>query len=375
MVDKFETSLNATAENATTRPDPNNMNDQYYPMPAEIAKLMSIAAGIVIINSVVLYLFIKRKSLRTTSNYPLFSLALCDFLCGFLVIPLFTVNFFTPLVTSPRIKFHLGFLVTILHNFVAMTTVYHIVVVTGERYVAIKFPLKHRLLQPKCMIKFLAIVWFSSLLISMIPFTWIGKMYPVFQPEALNYTLAFTIFCMVFVLMLPYMFLVYAFTKMFKAISSSVANGCGQQKTALTRRHDSVTTSTGERKCLLLFVSMALLFLLCWLPWFVIFLLHHLPLDVSKLRVPSQVFLLVRYMTSALNPLLYTFLKRDFHRALKFVFKRKGSGQVSTSFNAYSTRRGTLLTDAYNKPPESPPNESDPSQLAFPHTQCFDSAL
>ena len=361
MVDKFEISLNATAENATTRRDPNNMNS--YPMHAEIATLMSIAAGIVIFNSVVLYLFIKRKSLRTTSNYPLFSLALCDFLCGFLVIPLFMVNFFTPLVTSPRIKIHLGFLVTILHNFVAITTVYHIVVVTGERYVAIKFPLKHRLLQPKCMIKFLAIVWFSSLLISLIPFTWINKMYPVLQLEALKYTLAFTIFCIVFVLVLPYMFLVYAFTKMFKAIRSSVANGWRQQKTALTRRHNSVATSTGERKCLLLFVSMALLFLLCWLPWFVIFLLHHLALDLSKLRVPSQVFLLVRYMTSTLNPLLYTFLKRDFHRALKFVFKRKGSAQISTSFNAYSTRRGTLLTDPYNKPADSPPNETDQSQL------------
>jgi len=159
MADKNEYAsfTNATTENVTTRPD--QVNRQLDPNYTEIAKLMSIAAGIVIINSVVFYLFFKKKTLRTASNYPLFSLAACDFFCGSVIIPLFTIFSFTPLVESQKIKFYVGFLVTVLHNFVAIATVYHIVVVTAERYMAIKFPLKHRLLHLNCICKVLAIVW------------------------------------------------------------------------------------------------------------------------------------------------------------------------------------------------------------------------
>ena len=382
MADKTFQSSNATAENATTRPDQVNANASFDPQYTEIAKLLSIAAGIVIINSIVFYLYITKKSLRTTSNYPLFSLAACDFLCGFLIIPLFTINSFTPLVASLRNKFYLGFLVTVLHNFIAIATVYHIVVVTAERYIAIKFPLKHRLLHPKRMQKVLAIVWLCSLLVSSIPFSWINKVYPVFQPESLKFTLGFTIFCMVFALVLPYMFLIYAFVRMFKAINRSLPNfsrsspnDYGQQNPVMARRHRLLMKSTGERKCLMLFVIMALVFLVCWLPWFVLFLLHQLPLDRSKLQVPSQVALLVRYLTSVINPLLYTFLKRDFLRALKFVFRRRDSRKNSTSFNACSTRRGTLQTDPCNKPVEWSPKRIDPSQLTSLHAQCFDDVL
>lgn len=376
MADKnmFVFFSNATTENVTTRPNQVNGLTQFDPNYTEIAKLISIAAGIVAINSVVFYLFITKKSLRTASNYPLFSLAACDFFCGFFVIPLFTISFFTPVIESQRIKFYLGFLVTVLHNFVAIATVYHIVVVTAERYMAIKFPLKHRVLHPKCLHKVLAAVWICSLLISFIPFTWINKIYPVFHPVALKYTLGFTIFCMVFSFVLPYIFLIYAFVDMLKAINGPLKNGC-RQTNFMGRRHSLGEKPTSERKCLLLFVIMASVFLLCWLPWFVIFLLHQLPLKSPKLEVPSQVALLVRYMTSVINPVLYTFLKRDFHRALKFVVRRRGSRQISTSFTAYSIRRGTLQTDPNHNAAVSIPNGNGSSSLVSPAAYCFESAM
>ena len=375
MADKNEYAsfTNATTENVTTRPD--QVNRQLDPNYTEIAKLMSIAAGIVIINSVVFYLFFKKKTLRTASNYPLFSLAACDFFCGSVIIPLFTIFSFTPLVESQKIKFYVGFLVTVLHNFVAIATVYHIVVVTAERYMAIKFPLKHRLLHLNCICKVLAIVWIGSVLISFSPFTWINKMYPVFQPVSLKFTLGFTIFCMVFALLLPYIFLIYAFVSMFKAISGSPSPNKNQQTKLMGRKHSLAARSTGERKCLLLFATMAIVFLICWLPWFVIFLLYQLPLDYSKLEVPSHVALIVRYMTSVVNPLLYTFLKRDFHRALKFVFSRQGSRQVSATSSGFSIRRGTLQADPNPKPVISFSNGNCRSQLTSLNTQCFESAL
>lgn len=337
------------AKNMTTHQGQGSGNNQSETNYTDIAKLLSIAAVIVILNSLVFYLFLKNRTLRTTSNSPLFSLAVCDFFSGFVVIPLFTIVFFTPLVQSQRTKFYMGFLVTVLHNFVAILSVYHILTVTAERYLAIKFPLKHLALDHKSVNIVLALVWVFSLLISFVPFTWINKTYPVLQPVSFKFTLVFTIFCMVFALVLPYIFLVYAFIDMFKAVYGGSRKRHCENSGFLRHTKISKRRSTGERKCLMLFVIMASVFLVCWLPWFVIFLLYQLPLDFSKMRVPSEVSLLIRYTSSAVNPLLYTFLKRDFNQALKFVFSRKN--QVSISFNRQSRR--TLQSNCSNPPAAS----------------------
>ena len=335
---EVSSSFNST-ENLTTRSGQGYGNSQSGTNYTAIAQLISIATVIVIINSIVFYLFLKKKTLRTTPNYLLLSLAICDFFSGSTVIPLFTIVIFTSLIQSQSTRFYLGFLVTILHNFVALTSVYHIVIITAERYLAIIFPIKHRVLDQKIVSSVLALVWFFSLLISCIPFAWISKIYPVLQPVSLELTLGFTIFCMIFVLVLPYIFMVYAFIDMFKCVYGKSSNGHWQKDAFFRHTQRSRRRSAGERKCLVLFVIMASVFLICWLPWFVMFLLHQLPaVDNSELTVPSHVSLLIRYMTSVVNPLLYTFLKRDFNHAVKSVFIRHR--QVSSSLTC--PRRGSL---------------------------------
>lgn len=313
------------------------------PVNSEIAELISIAAVIVITNSVVLFLFIQKKSLRTVSNYPLFSLAICDFVCGFLVIPLFIVSF-SGLITSHSIGFYVGFLLTVLHNFIAILSVFHIVVLTAERYLAIKFPLKHRVLGRNYMRKMLVGGWICSLLVCCIPFTWVDKIYPVFQTESLKLLLGFTISCLVLFLVLPYIFLIYAFTTMFKVINRSLAKSFSTKSAVHFRKRIDMN---GERKCLLLFVIMAFVFLLCWLPWYVTFLLVQLDqkFELSTLEILSKVALIIRYLTSIINPLLYTFIKKDFRCALKNICKKHDGRRTSTGSMAYSTRQATTLTD------------------------------
>ena len=319
----------------------------------EVAVLFSLAMAIVVINSSVFYLFFKRKTLRTTSNYPLFSLAVCDFFCGFIIIPLFAFLVFTPLIQpSGSIRFYLGFVLTVLHNFVAIATVYHIVVVTGERYLAIKAPFKHRVLHKKSILTVLIIVWLSSLVVSFLPFTWISKIHPVLKPESSRYALSFSIFCIVFALILPYIFLVYAFIDMFKGInrrSKSLHRKKGGGVLIIRRSTSLRNRSSSEGKSLALFAMMASVYLICWFPWFVLFLLHQLSaIDSSKLVVPSQVSLIIRYATSVANPLLYTFMKRDFFQAFKFEFSRlRGSAIPLTDLRGQQTSRevGSSITE------------------------------
>ena len=365
---KYQLS-NATAENVTS---PTKTIDGYN-YNTEIAVLLSIAVGIVIINGVVLYLFIKEKTLRTTSNYPLFSLALCDFLCGIVVIPLFTISGFTSLLkSSVEIKFYLLFLVTVLHNFVAIATVYHLVVITAERYMAIKYPLKHLVIRKKRIQKVLVIVWSSSLLISFVPFTWISAIFPVYQPVSKYYVLGFTAFCLLFAFFVPYCFMLFAFVHIFKAINTASPKKYLQAAFKGRRHSKHLETVSGEWRCLLLFAIMAFVFLVSWGPRFVLSLLYQLQVSSLSLDAASQVALLVRYTTSVVNPLLYTFLKRDLLRSFKLLFTRHcPTRRISPSFSALSLRRTTLKGDPNNNSTITTPTRDTPKLLSFQfETRC-----
>ncbi|CAH3195140.1 unnamed protein product [Porites evermanni] len=359
---KYQLS-NATAENVTL---PTKTIDGYN-FNTEIAVLLLIAVGIIIINGVVLYLFIKEKTLRTTSNYPLFSLALCDFLCGIVVIPLFTISGFTSLLkSSVEIKFYLGFLVTVLHNFVAIATVYHLVVITAERYMAIKYPLKHLVIRKKRIQKVLVIVWSSSLLISFVPFTWISAIFPVYQPVSKYYVLGFTAFCLLFAFFVPYCFMLFAFVHIFKAINTASPKKYLQAAVKGRRHSKHLETVSGEWRCLLLFAIMAFVFLVSWGPRFVLSLLYQLQVSSLRLDAASQVALLVRYTTSVVNPLLYTFFKRDLLRSFKLLFKRHfPNRRISPSFSALSLRRTTLKGDPNNNSTITTPSRDTPKLLSF----------
>jgi len=359
---KYQLS-NATAENVTL---PTKTIDGYN-FNTEIAVLLLIAVGIVIINGVVLYLFTKEKTLRTTSNYPLFSLALCDFLCGIVVIPLFTISGFTSLLkSSVEIKFYLGFLVTVLHNFVAIATVYHLVVITAERYMAIKYPLKHLVIRKKRIQKVLIIVWSSSLLISFVPFTWISAIFPVYQPVSKYYLLGFTSFCLLFAFFVPYCFMLFAFVHIFKAINTASPKKYPQAAFKGRRHSKHLETVSGEWRCLLLFAIMAFVFLVSWCPLFVLSLLYQLQVSPLRLDAAAQVALLVRYTTSVVNPLLYTLFKRDLLRSFKLLFARHcPNRRISPSFSALSLRRTTLKGDPNNNSTITTPSRDTPKLLSF----------
>lgn len=53
-----------------------------------MAQLLPIAVLIVFVNGIVFLLYAKDKRLRTPRNYLLFSLTVCDFMTGFINVPL-----------------------------------------------------------------------------------------------------------------------------------------------------------------------------------------------------------------------------------------------------------------------------------------------
>ena len=284
-----------------------------------IAQLVPIAILIIIANGLVLILFAKRRQLRTPPNYVLFSLAICDLTSGIINIPLFIIVAFTPIITSFEWFFYLSKLVNFLNNLTAISACYHILVATTEKYLSIISPVTHRLIRKWTVEAVLGIVWLVSAMVAFFPFAWITSKDRAYQT-------GHVIFCLVVVFFLPYSFMIYAFVAIFRRISTK-----GKRRSqAISGPHHSRQAAL-EKKCLILFVCMAMIYLVCWLPWFILMLLYAVYDKTGDLEIPSHVFLLVRYATSIINPILYTFFRRDFRMALKSLFrggKRPGSSQT-----------------------------------------------
>ena len=309
---------------------------KFEPYSEAVPELVPFSVAIIIANSLVFVLFMKKKTLRTPTNLLLLSLAACDFFTGCVNIPLCLMAF-TQVVPYPKLS-DLFYLVAILHNFTAVCTGYHILVITLERYLAFVWDVT-RPASKNAISKVLCAVWGASAIIAMVPFFWKTGLYQN-KPKASNLQIAHAIFCLAAVFVLPYTFIIYAYANMFQAIKKT-----GQQREQGQNLRNE--QKINERRCLVIFVTMGILYLVCWLPWFTLTLIFAV-VDASTgsdmLSTISHVFVVVRYSTSVLNPILYTFFKKDFFIAFKQIILRRAPEQ-RVSLSALETARNSSSDD------------------------------
>ena len=284
----------------------------------ELAKVLPIAIAIILTNGLVFLMFFKRKSLRNSSNYFLLGLAVCDFLTGAVNIPYFIIFTFGVVpMTSPMFK-PFAFWLYALQTLMGVSAAYHILIITAEKYLAIVQPLRHHLVCKKTVFKILAGIWLASGFIAIIPLAWRNA-------QSRFAYIIHAAACLVIVFLVPYVFMVYAYIVMFKAVS-------GRKRPSHRKGLRLQKNNRTDRKCILVFAFMAVIYLLCWFPYFTLMLI----LNIKKynnsydgatdiIEKPLEVFAIIRFITSVTNPLLYTFFKRDFLRALRDLSVRRKS--------------------------------------------------
>lgn len=269
-----------------------------------LSKLLPIAIVTILTNGLVLVLFYRRPRLRTSSNYPLLSLAVCDFLTGAINIPYFIIFSFR-VVRQPN----LGFWMYVLHTLMAVSSAHHIFTIIAEKYLAIVRPLRHLLVTKKTMFKVLAGVWITSAFFAVIPIVWNER-----NSRHVWYSIHASV-GLVFVFFVPYTFMIYSFIVMLRAIAKRERPSVHIDKSRLQQKN------INDRKCVLVFATMATIFAVCWLPYFTVMLVIYLKSNIlPSIEKAAQVFAITKYMTSISNPLLYTFFKRDFWLALRTLY-------------------------------------------------------
>lgn len=246
-----------------------------------LSKFLPIAIVIVLANGLVFVLFYRCRRLRTSSNYVLLSLAICDFSTGAIAIPL-----------------------------LAISGGYHILFITGFKYMATVSPLKHHLVTKSLVLKIVFGIWITSTVFAVIP---------VVLPNAevsARWEVIHTAVCLVAVFLFPYIFMIYAYIAMFSAITK-------RQRPSLIKNKNSreQKKKKSDRKCILVFAAMASIFACCWFPYFMVMLLFQIGL--KDLLSVIEAVMVIRYITSLANPLLYTFFKRDFWSAFQNLLQNK----------------------------------------------------
>ena len=287
------------------------------------SQLVPIAVSIIVANGVVFYLFGKMRSLRTPANYFLLSLAISDIMTGLINIPLLLVLVhLSPLSPSFTVMYCTS---EVFHNVISISIAYHITAITMDKYLAVVNPFGRFLMTRKTVRKALSSVWLCSAFLGSVPATWWDS-WLAEDSFALYLQAGHIIFCLCVVFFVPYMFILYSYGVMFKAVSLKRSS----KESSVQKDSRAFKRANNERKCLIILLAMASAFAICWIPWFTLRLIYAVSTtgwidikDQASFTEASQMFVIIRYISSAVNPLLYTFFKQDFWKAFKILILKK----------------------------------------------------
>ncbi|KAJ7352741.1 hypothetical protein OS493_034092 [Desmophyllum pertusum] len=218
-------------------------------------------------------------------------------------------------------------------RFISISTVLHLLLVTTERYLMIIHVMHYPLIVTKFrLMTVLVFIWCFSLGASLIQLTWIPFDGPnteeVLQKDTI-YSL--TVF---FGIVVPSLLIMGAALACIFRVLRRQLQSMKRNNSYNTRAYRSRSISL-EGKAVIVFGLMILTFITCWFSYFLDGLIQDLDLEAFYLPNWARVILMfLRFGSSVVNPMLYTFFKEDFKRALMTSFV---GSQRSTRLTTYDS--------------------------------------
>lgn len=277
--------------------------------------------GVLIIcaNSLVFQLFATTRYLRTKTNYCLASLAVSDFMSGCVSLPLV-------LVCSTTFSDYVCISMDLFHRFQSISTILHLLVATCERYFKIKRPFKYNILVTKQrVVILLAGVWIISLSASLIQLTWIIQNLEEEMEDRLD--VGYAAFGLVVLAFVPFFVIacidghIFYFIHKEKKMRQALTQG------TVLKKQERLKRKQNDSKALIIYAVMTVTFVLGWFPYFIMSLLQDLDYFVHS--TVQIILLFLKLSTALINPLLYTFFKTDFRKALQAMLEKDNRSDVS----------------------------------------------
>ena len=266
-----------------------------------VALMLSLA--IIILNVITIIVYIKNRNLRKHSTCLIINMAVADMLAGvaatdnFVILGAYSCNLWEDVVPVK-----LAVCMTFLNNFFPVASVTNITAISLERLHATFLPLRHHVLQKWIYGLIVAITWVTAGLVSIglgVLDNFKERRYYFYLWNSFN-PLCLLIICISYV-------------------SIVIKVRCGAQP----QHHGAASR---ERKLTMTLFIVTFVSLLMWLP-FVIGSFLYFETDVFSslseigfFRL-NNVWIVLYYANSLVNPILYTTRMPDFRRALVALFR------------------------------------------------------
>ena len=270
------------------------------------AVFLTVCVAIVTVNLLSIILFIKKRSLRTRAMYLVISLTVADmFVGGFSHLFLFLSLSSTCNILKMNLSLELFGISIFLFHWFPLTSLTNIAVISFDRMHATIRPFRHRLIKKWVYGVTITGVWvlaaMLSTAISIIALRRGELLYEVYVWQSYCYL------CL-FVICVSYFSIVVKFL-------------CG----AHPQHHGAANR---QRKLTVTLFIMTIVSLLMWLPHAVYIFLIFQPSIMKFLPIQEVVrldfsLIILSFMNSLVNPIVYTIRMPEFRKALLLLFKRQ----------------------------------------------------
>ena len=313
----FSTCNSSCIQNISSNESEPSYEDSLLPLPL-IVLLSFMCLLIVAVNGVVIFLILKKKTLRTLTNMFLTSLALSDLMSGLVGIPLLLICLAGDIINVCVSS-------TLFIRFTAISSVCHVLLIACDRYIFIVHNIKYPFLVTKwrAMVGTVAI-WSISFVFSVIQLSWHSlerEALTKIEEETEDIDIKYSVTCIVLFFALPLMIMCYIYGRIFYISFERNKNDRELSKNL----QQPVKSAFHEWRGRSVLLMAMVIFAGCWLPFFLMILDEHmekspfppLPLWVNRLLV------FLGFIPALSNPVLCTLAKKDFRRALKEVLMQK----------------------------------------------------
>lgn len=255
----------------------------------------------VLLQSISMTLFLKYRMLReVSSNYILFSLSLTDMVTGLtpILILLAECNY----CNKRLLRILLPIMYT-LPNICLFSSIAHLLAYSTERLISIFMALRYPLIvTTKKVMIVITILYIVSILL---PVTEIGMWSLNIRTDFINIAFAILAFCAIVINIVEHIVLYWKIQNISKKYQAQSRRVCSR-----------------KRRGIILSAVMLASFLILATPHYIIkFLLLYKVYQPNLIDGVLKLFILLRYSVSVINPLIYTFIKKDYQKSLLRMIK------------------------------------------------------
>lgn len=287
-------------------------------------------------NFLVLALFCRYRALRTPMNLLLVSISVSDLLVSVVGTPF-------SFAASVHGKWLIGRAGCVWYGFInaclGIVSLISLAVLSYERYCTIMAPTMADGRDFRAVLGGIGFSWLYAVLWSVPPlFGWsrYGPEGPgttcsvdwkTQTPNNISYIVCLFIFCLI----LPFCVILYSYGKLLLAIRQ-------------VSRMSSIMPRRREQRVLLMVVTMVVCYLVCWLPYGVAALLSTFgPQDLLTPEASITPSLLAKCST-AINPFIYVFMNKQFHRCFRAFICCSPVGRGGSTLKSFSRATRTIRT-------------------------------